>query len=700
MVPHDATEALRLISTMSLDAPGWGAARVVAADARSRARVIARAELRANGLPPIAPHWIVDGAHDRAILWSAEMLWIVSLTDGSARTVDAKRPLWPDALAPCDDGARLLGWSGGDGVATIVELDLSRTDAKPVERRVARDELMRARVACRADLLTLIDSDELFAWDAKAGAARSLASHVISAVLTGDRAHVVALDLDGLVTRWDLGTFAKAPMGRLSVGRIDGANRDGTVVAIERVTDVTLLHVDGSKREFQGTPSGAALAPDGSWLAIARDKETTVFSGEDLGDVRGLSRDLVELSSSDDGVWLFGRGLGAGVAWDARGGGAEMSLGDEPSGLLADAGRDRVVTYADDGTMRVWALPRMRSISPRVAGWRTAPRGRWLALETRGGFGVGRVIRVDGETGAEEAIAPPAPTDDATALLALGAVSADGDVIVPAVHAIWRWRHGASAWERLGDAGTVDDLDPPIAGFTSSGAPYTRLRDRVIVWDAGGQRVLGAGGGRKLIAVSDDLAWGAAIDPGSHPATVWLVDLAHGGAGVELPGSSGESLTDHVMFSRDGRGLVTGDGHGDLLVWEVAARTSKPIALGGEQPTAVAIAPAGARVALGLPRGVVAVDAATGARHTMSTADAVHDVVFDETGARLVASGDFGARLWAIDADESRMISPYQAAVLDFAGDAITLATLHGVVRIVDDLPRDPAPLRAALAPP
>jgi hypothetical protein len=665
--------------------------------------VIASASLHEDGRPPIeASKWTIDANRGRAFAWSWGWLWTIDLATGAVTTLDAKRPVWPDAMIACDDGKRLVGWSPTAYGTIAITVYTLGADA-PAEQTLDPEATWRIAADCHADYGVLVDGrGRLLWWDAQASAPRVLAERdIAAAILAGDHRHAIAVDTQGTTTLSDvtggtppvaLGNFPGAwPIAISSDGRVAVLRGPGGD-AVVRAGEATLA-----------LPAGAPtwiVAPDGTWIAAALADRVVWRHGANFErDDALLAEPAESLALSRDGRWLIARSKARrAYAWNMAAGGWREQLGDQPVDDAAPAGPDRAVTRHPDGSVRVWTLVAPRLVTADPDDVTTSADDRWIVDETDAGL---RRIDASGAVPTATTTWPvPRPPLASVRLLRGNAIGRDGDVIVRIDPDVWIWRGGGD-WQRLGAAPETGAMAEPVLGWTDDGAPMAWADREIVVWERGGARRIAPfqiPAVRRLVAVRHDLAVAAAID--TTDETVLLIDLARG-TETPLPGSSGASLDDQVGFAGDGRYLVTGAAGGDgHLLWDVATARSRVIPRAAGR-AGIAISDDGARVALSTPNAVELADLAGGARVVFDTGSGLRAHAFDDGWRRLVTSSDAGITLWDVGAHEGRrLIDDGDAREITFDAAGVTIATGRGVFRFADDLPTAPCALRAALGAP
>jgi hypothetical protein len=727
----DASETLRLLTTLSPAASGWDVARVIAADALSRPRVVATVSVDALSR---ADSYAVDTAHGRAFAWGAgedakqgaKPLWTIDLATGAvtaASTGNGSSQL-PDRMYACEDGKRLIGArhlpfysnidltaSGelhrlGDGGFYMVVVDLATgaREAMLLDATAA----WRFAAPCRADFRLDVDHGHLVWWDDRAAAPRILADGIAAAMLSSDHRHAVSVDDRGVTQWWDLAANTSKALGTFRNARLLAMSSDGRVVVIHDVRNdrAVALRVGRPPIELRLRDATWVVAPDGGWLAAGTRERVVWLRGDRFERAEDLLVDRVqELTLSDDGHYLIARAAHAYV-WDMAAGAYRQTLGDRGTVAARVVGAARMLTRDEAGTLQIWqlAVPRLVLADPHAVS--LSPDGRWIVDETADGL---RRIDTSGASPAEFTRWPAPPPASMTLRLQDGAIARNGDVIVTLERDVWVWPRGG-AWNRLGPA---PETGRAQVSWTRAGAAMAMTDSEIVVWERGAVRNIAPFPtlqARRLVAVRDDLALAAAA---TVDGTVSLVDLSRK-TEIALPGSR-----DWGQFSGDGHALVTGtaDPAIDSYVWDVASARGHPIE-GRDELWFRAIARDGRRVAVQRRDAIVVVDVADGTQWILPRSKGSLQVVFDDAGRRLIIGSNDNVTLWDIAAREGRvLLDDAASAVAEGRGlivvphrgvvqltaiaagqHAITVATRHGVFQFTDDLPFAPRELRATIA--
>jgi WD40 repeat protein len=688
LVARDPASALAWLAQLEPDAPGWGAARVLAADALSRPLPTWAATAHIDGAAPISADWVVDPKHRRVFVWAPDYgshrhpLWMIDLARRSVTAYDATAA-WPSELGACDDGKRVAGYND-DG---LVVLDL---DTKAVTRtKDGFAATWKQLVACNNDFPVATDGDTLDRWDAATGAPVRLAEHVVDARPTADHLHAISHGADGTITWWDLATGNHELVGTFGRVRIAHLSDDGRVLVIggtdaDGMASHYSIFYGGKQVKLEPTGSlynGATIAVsrDGSHVAVATAGTVVVHAGTDYREARPFvfAGQLRQLVFSDDARWLIANGERT-VAWDLE---TEveytLASGDKHE-RVAFVGGD-LVTWSKNGELRTWSLPQPR----RVALWPSldhalSPDHAWLVVED------GMKLRRIGAGVDEGTELPEQPrSEEEEHVLLDDSVASDGSLVAAVRHSVWLWPRGG-AWKKLGDH-SDPAMVPPRVRWAANGHAVSWGGPRAIEWTDRGPHELVAIDGARVADVTRDLHW-AVIAAGGG---VRLVDLASHAERV-LPGATDRELA----FSRDGRRLVTGATAG-LIVWDVASQ--RPHAIAAPARASATLSDDGRRIAIGGPATATVVDVDSALPHVLASGANITDFIFDATGDRLITGSIFGGttRMWDIDSGESRVIAARE--VVAASPGEIVVRTAYGFHRLVDDLPADPCALLARI---
>ena len=297
-----------------------------------------------------------------------------------------------------------------------------------------------------------------------------------------------------------------------------------------------------------------------------------------------------------------------------------------------------------------------------------SPDGRWIA----GSGSDGLVHLWDADTGAARGLA--GQEGDVTFLV----VSPDGRWLVSAGaldHRIWLWDTATDQGRPL--AGHEDGMR--WLGVSSTGVAASISRDKTLrVWD------LATGQGRILVqfpelrdcgraAISRDGRW-VAYGGVEH---VHLLDAA---TGAERALPEWEAGSGALVFSEDGRTLVSGGMDGKVRVWDLVHGRVRVFAGHKSWVSYLALSPDARSVASVAGDGVAwlwNLDTGEG-RILPAPVGEVRAVAFSPDGARLAIGGDNRViRLWETPSLAMRVLSGHEAPItgLSFSRDGRYLAS-------------------------
>jgi WD40 repeat protein len=325
---------------------------------------------------------------------------------------------------------------------------------------------------------------------------------------------------------------------------------------------------------YAGKVIAIAIAPDGTWIAIAGGDRTARILDIHTGRQRAVltaHTDLVRvLAIAADSTWLATAGDdGTARIWDAvtgrqravldRHSRAVTSVAIAPDGTwLATAG--------DDGTARIWdaVTGRQRAVLDRhsraVTSVAIAPDGTWLA--TAGDDGTARIW--DAVTGRQRAV-----LDRHSRAVTSVAIAPDGTWLATTSRdrtaRIWDPIAGRQRAVLINHADMVlEAAIAPDGTWLATGGWDRAAR----IWDAAGrQRAILAGHSSWVtaVAIAPDSTWLAT----ASDMTGWMWDSQTGRQRTVLNGHTG--LVTAMAIAPDGAWLATVSWDGTLRIWDSAS---------------------------------------------------------------------------------------------------------------------------------
>jgi WD40 repeat protein len=427
---------------------------------------------------------------------------------------------------------------------------------------------------------------------------------VAAVAFTPGARRIVTLTFQGKVQLWDPAT-GKEKWAFQEKGLEGGLNSflvcspDGGRLAVgdSSCTKVVLLATATGKPNRRlsnvGGPCCAAFSPDGKTLATGDDYHRVrlweVTTGKEKVRSAGLGGPLSRLALSPDGKTVAG-GCADGTIhlWDFPSGKPRHTLEAHPGGVSAVifARGGGLVSSGDDGKVCIWdpaTGKRLRSFEAhedRVVGLAISPDGKTIA--TAQGYCFLSVLLWDAATGKRR----PAQLRGADGYVFGVAFSPDGKTLAGGgfsedSEVLWVW-----------DAKTGKRLRKLKGEGTGAGAT-------ALAFSPDG-KVLAAAGWLKGYAQFDIVGtktWKpiALTDASKSPeeSLTYRVAFAPDGKRVAVGGSDGVSLWEAatgkrvlrlrgdwgacpgVVFSNDGKTLITANGDGTALFWDLATLAAK-----------------------------------------------------------------------------------------------------------------------------
>ena len=377
-------------------------------------------------------------------------------------------------------------------------------------------------------------------WDVPSGGQRTILrghqGELNTATFNADGSFVLTAGVDGTARVWDAANGTPVAVLHGHDGPVTAAafSRDGR--------DVLTGGADGTARMWEpmsgrvvldGGVSAAAPSPDGTKIAVATLDDRVVVldveTGDELVNVDAGSPQIVATLTAN-GAYVASAGYdGVGHVWDVETGEPVTDLlGHDPAWTAPDpfSPSDRILTYGDDGTARLW----------------DPASGAELAMFDHG---------IVGGVGIWEAHL----SADGTRVVTTG--TQDGIV------RMWDSATGDMLWE-------VDGL---LSGFAGIGAAFSPAGDLVATVSAY-TAIWGSETVRQVALLeSPDLIRRAVFSPDggtlatySENGTVRTWNPRTGRLRAVMSGDA--ETVDFVSFSPDGRFLIANDEEGPVRVWE------------------------------------------------------------------------------------------------------------------------------------
>ena len=447
-----------------------------------------------------------------------------------------------------------------------------------------------------------------------------------------------------------------------------------------------------------GVVTAVAVAPDGSWLATgSHDRSVRIWdlsTGQQRTALAGHTEEVTAVAIAPDGSWLASAGADRSVRiWDPATGqqrgvitghtGVVTAVAVAPDGSW-------LATGSGDGSVRIWdpAAARQPAIAATsqirdVSVVDFAPDGTWLASAD------GNTVRVwDTATGKQRAaLAGHAGEVTAVAIAPDGTwlASADGNTV-----RVWDLSTGQQRAALAGHAGEVTAVAIAPDGTWLASADGNTVR----VWDTATRKqraaVAGHAGEVTAVAIAPDGTWLASAD--GNTVRVW--DTATGKQRAALAGHAGEVTA--VAIAPDGTWLASADGN-TVRVWDLSTGQQRA-ALAGHagEVTAVAIAPDGTWLASAGSEGSIRIWAvAAAAASAVARVDgSLNDCRWSLNGQILAAAGDAGIYLFAFNSAQTHLGLDVGVASAIISASLQPGATGTAEVWQPALTPREAAPLR------
>jgi WD40 repeat protein len=503
-----------------------------------------------------------------------------------------------------------------------------------------------------------------------------------------------------------LNSLALSPDGRV----LAGAGDDHTVILWDGVTGKFLHHMQG----HQAYVVAVAFAPDGKTLATGSHDATLrlwdVATGKEQRCLTGHGDQVSALSFAPDGKTLASGSWDRTIRfWDVSTGKAMRLVEGHAYGVCTVAYAPDGQTLASgglDGTLRLWHVAsgrRLREVVVNPGGVRAlafAPDGQTVATA-----GAGNDLRLwDASTG-EAVRSFAARTGKVNAVVMdqasvnAVAVSPDGQLVVTgnADTSIRLW--DLATGQHLRRLGRQPDAVWSVA-FAPDGKTVASVgrRDGVVhLWEVATGKDLRPfakrhqGGVSRVVFSPDGKTLAGA--GGSFDPTIYLWDVATGKSLRGLVGHNG--FVSGAAFAPDSKTLVSAAFDATLRRWDLATgkelKTWPQQKQQGRQLSAVALAPDGNRLALGMGNVIDLLDARTGreVRKIQAGAAAGKSLAFSSDGRLLMTGGGQQVHVWEVATGLERCgFAGHQAAIacvaLDATGRILVSGSQDGIALVWD----------------